>query len=507
MQEIELKIELDPKSEQRVRRTKWPGTYWSEQPVTRTLRSIYFDTVDQRLASAGMALRLRKAGRSWTQTVKLGHEMNLGLSTADEHSCPAPGGRLVIDSIPDPDVVGRLKEQIHGNALAPVFETQMRRTTRLVRVRDAIIEIAVDVGQITAAEKSEPLRELELELVAGDPRALFELLKHLLPDGGLAISACSKADRGRALANDLIAEVENVPRRATRVEFSPEEPVAEVIKGTLTEVCLQVTANHRLAMIEITPDLLKQLRIGLRRFRSALSLFKRQIGGSKVDHLNEEARWFAGEIAKVRDLDVVLTDILAPERELHEDPGLDALDGELQHRLTVARRRFQPVLAGERVQSFLIDLLAFTMAHPWDRLLDKPIASVGGKMLDRRWRKVTECAVELDRFSIEQRHDLRKLLKKMRYSVEFLRSIYPDEELSPFLKRLKRLQTVFGDLNDAAMLEGMLYGPEAPLADDPQAQRALGRLVGARMARADFAWEKAQTMWDDLVQIPCYWKE
>jgi hypothetical protein len=39
------------------------------QPNTRTLRSIYFDTRDQRLREAGISLRVRSDGDVWVQTI------------------------------------------------------------------------------------------------------------------------------------------------------------------------------------------------------------------------------------------------------------------------------------------------------------------------------------------------------------------------------------------------------------------------------------------------------
>ena len=51
------------------------------------LQAIYFDTPDRRLAKAGLALRLRKEGRRWFQTLKAGdpHAMQ-----RFEHNVPRP---------------------------------------------------------------------------------------------------------------------------------------------------------------------------------------------------------------------------------------------------------------------------------------------------------------------------------------------------------------------------------------------------------------------------------
>ena len=100
--------------------------------------------------------------------------------------------------------------------------------------------------------------------------------------------------------------------------------------------------------------------------------------------------------------------------------------------------------------------------------------------------------------TVEQRHELRKELKKLRYAVEFFAPLYPAKRVDPFLKHLKKLQTVFGDLNDAATVRAMLTGADTPASDDPTAQRAVGWVIGASQARAEFTWAGAKALWKNL---------
>ena len=101
---------------------------------------------------------------------------------------------------------------------------------------------------------------------------------------------------------------------------------------------------------------------------------------------------------------------------------------------------------------------------------------------------------------------MRKELKKLRYAVEFFSPLYPAKHVDPFLKRLKKLQTVFGDLNDAAMVRAMLTGAEAPGVGDPAAQRAVGWVIGASQARAEFGWAGVKALWRSLEETRPVWK-
>src|SRR4029077_5179557 len=105
-----------------------------------------------------------------------------------------------------------------------------------------------------------------------------------------------------------------------------------------------------------------------------------------------------------------------------------------------------------------------------------------------------------------ERHELRKKLKKLRYAVEFFAPLYPQKRVEPFLKRLKNLQTVFGDLNDAAMVRSALAARTAPGSGEPQSERATGWVIGATQARAAFSWAGAKDLWGSLEDTRPFWK-
>ncbi|MEM0943557.1 MAG: CHAD domain-containing protein [Pseudomonadota bacterium] len=515
MDEIELKVSLSEAAETRLRADRTLAAISRGRPTTRALRTVYFDTPDRVLARDGMALRLRKSGRAWVQTVKLGQRIEGGLSQAAEHSCPAPGGRLVLAEIPEERVRTALLSRVNGAALAPVFETRMSRTTRLFDMGGSVVEMAIDIGEIVAGDRVDPVRELELELVEGDPSALYGLLKRLLPAGGLAFSTRSKAERGMRLAEGL-AEVpaSDQPRRARPIALAETHTVETAAQAIFREAFQMVSANITLAAEDLDPDALKQIRVGLRRLRTGLALFRQALDGPPLMALNEEARWLAAEVGRVRDLDVAMAEIVGPEMALSDDPGFGILHRALARRRKTEGAALRETLAGPRVQAFLIDLVAFTETRLWLRRGDvsqtarlaTPIPGPAAKAIQKRWRKAAALAEGIAELDIEARHELRKALKKLRYAIEFFRPLHDEAEVLPFLKRLKKLQNIFGDLNDAAMAEALFLSPDAPAARDPQAQRAAGRVIGARLALAEIAWHDAQTRWADLVQVPRFWR-
>ena len=124
--------------------------------------------------------------------------------------------------------------------LEPVFRTRVRRAQWTVERGNALIEVALDVGEISAEVERqslrEPICELELELKQarddGGAAALIDLALELLEVDGksppaLTPVARSKAERGYQLAAKRPAPavkasakafVENITNRSTTAE-------------------------------------------------------------------------------------------------------------------------------------------------------------------------------------------------------------------------------------------------------------------------------------------------
>jgi CHAD domain-containing protein len=176
--------------------------------------------------------------------------------------------------------------------------------------------------------------------------------------------------------------------------------------------------------------------------------------------------------------------------------------------------QLRQTLASGRLLDFVIDLSRFIETRGWlapedfgqTSRLAAPLWNVGAEALDKRWRGARRKARGITHMSIERRHELRKELKKLRYAAEFLAPLHPTKRSKPFLKRLKKLQTVFGDLNDAAMLQPLLAGLDGPDAANPALQRASGWMIGSRMAGAEVVWPQAKTLWEDLADTRCFWR-
>jgi len=168
-----------------------------------TLLNVYLDTPERDLARARAALRLRRKGAQWLQTLKTAGHSQSGLATRHEWETEVSGEAVEIQRLPAEaqallaPLVGRL---------APVFRTDFVRRTWLIRQDGARIEAALDRGTITAPASAaqERIQELELEWLERDDanaaNALRTLGERLQAVAALTPLDLSKAARGYRLA-------------------------------------------------------------------------------------------------------------------------------------------------------------------------------------------------------------------------------------------------------------------------------------------------------------------
>ncbi len=205
MHETELKFQIPPAARGLVARAAAGGR------ARRTrLQAVYVDTPDRRLAGAGLALRLRREGAVWVQTLKGRGD---GLAARLEHECTLGAGpEPALDATRHAasDVGRRLLALLaDGTPLQAVYRTDIQRTHRLLRRGAARLELAHDRGVITAAGRTLAVEELELELKAGTPAALAAEAARWVRRYGLWWDVRTKSERGHRLAQGL----DRVPAR------------------------------------------------------------------------------------------------------------------------------------------------------------------------------------------------------------------------------------------------------------------------------------------------------
>ena len=477
MHEIELKLQVPP-----ARRAAVDAAVAGRSPAPRMrLQAAYHDTAERTLAAAGLALRLRREGRQWVQTLKGAGDDGL---TRAEHNVPRGGGASMPAIEPSlhagTPVGGRLIALLGANAaLQTLYRTDIRRRTRALPVRapgQAVsrVELAFDLGRIVAGESAIDVCELEIELLAGSPRAVIDTARRWLPRFGLWIDVRSKAERG-----DLLARGESLApaRLASPVQLGAALDKPAAWQAVLRSCADQILANaSQIASGEHAAEHVHQLRVGLRRLRSALALF--QIEDAP---LAEGAATLFRRLGAARDGAVI-------EAEFGELLSA-AMHGA---GLADARQPIEGATAGESPvevlrdassQALLLDLLAAMHAEP-AAADDKPPRDRLAARLNRWHHQLVADAKRYGELDDATRHRLRKRAKRLRYAAEFCAALFGGRSVRRYLKALRALQERLGAVSDVLMAIDA-FAPRAPA--EPHAMFALGWLVARREALIDAA--------------------
>ncbi|MCO5105916.1 MAG: CYTH and CHAD domain-containing protein [Burkholderiaceae bacterium] len=474
---------------------------------TRRLVARYFDTGDRRLARAGMSLRLRREGRRWVQALKAGGEAAL---ERFEHEVPRPGPDLDVAAHAGTVAGDRMAELLaDGEPLLQRYGTDIRRTTRTLRTRGAVVELAFDEGRIAALDRELRVCELEFELRSGPPGALFALAGQWRERFGLLVDPRSKAERGDALAD---GRAPASPRRAAPIRLRRKAAVAEAWRAALDECVAQVLANAiglgaavgveglaarsgaRSPALE-RADFVHQLRIGLRRLRSAIRLFRGWV--PPVDaSIASGARDLFRALGAARDRDALAQQI-EPALDRAGAPGVPAA---AEVAAPAAASDVAALIAGDASQRWLLALLA------WRHGLDAAPSPAGGvveaaagsaaesgagqpeaaplaprarRRLARWQRAIVDEAPRFAQLDDAARHRLRRRAKRLRYASEFVESLIGGKETRRFVESLQAVQQALGELADLALAE-QHYGRESP--GDPRDWFARGWVAARRDA-------------------------
>jgi inorganic triphosphatase YgiF len=464
--EIELKLALptsDPASLAK-RLAKTPVL--ARRKATRQhLYNVYYDSPEQILRQQRVALRIRRIGSEaqpqWLQTLKMGGSSDSALSQRGEWEAPVPSCKLSLATLETTPWSGIDPEGTVFRALAPCFVTSFERTSWLVRRRGgSVVEVALDIGQIVVGDKHTPICELELELKAGEPAALFELALQLAQTIAVLPLTISKSERGYALAQDNL----NLPRRAQPPKLSPKLPLPEAARRVLREMFNQFTTNLNALCSSDDPEVVHQARIGWRRFRSAVRLFK------PVFSEDELPSWQALKVllkflGELRDLDVARIDTLPPLADAYaasDDQRAAAWQSMNQSLLQAAQLQRKSVRYA--LQDPAVGASLLTITH-W--LADAPAVSAlkeAGLIQDetlRQWarRRITRLHKQFKlarketnnadaTHDVDTEHQIRIQAKQMRYGIEALNCVLPKKQSQRWLDQSTSMQTRIGATRD-----------------------------------------------------------
>ena len=486
--EIELKFLITEEAVEAVL-ARLPGP-----TAVRQLDAVYYDTGDHALRRAGLSLRLRDGEGGRMQTLK--SDSAGGVFTRGEWESPVEGSEpdlRLLDDTPAARV-------LDGAPLGPVFAARVERLVWLVEQDGATIEAALDRGVVTAGDRRVEVCELELELKAGPPAALFDLARELSAHAPLRLSLVSKAERGYALALDD-GDRRRPGTARDGLALDPDMTAGQALQALGRSALSRLCADGEGLRQRQDSEGLHRVRVAARRFRALLSVFNNLADDEAALGVRAELKWLAGALGPARDLDVFIDQVWRPAATTSPPVGSDdapphtealavfgkaLVDAQLQ-----AYDRAMAALDSARYCALTLEAAAWLEAGSWltapdlAKVRDGAATALARKALDKRRRTILKRGKHLAALDPAVRHAVRIKGKVLRYAAEDLAPLFPEhpKRAARFIAAVKALQDTLGALNDLIARDALAKAV-ALASDDAGAAVGAGQLTAPAEAES-----------------------
>ena len=299
------------------------------------------------------------------------------------------------------------------------------------------------------------------------------------------------------------------------LRLEPSQAVGEAMALVFRDCLAHFSANAPAVLEGDDPEAVHQMRVGLRRFRSALAIFKPVLAAAEVRALQGALGRILDLLAPVRDRDVFLADILgAVAGEAGHERERRALAAVIARQRARAMRKARAAIAGRPYADALAQVGAWSGEHDPAAGLDmltalwhrRRIDEFAPRALDRRHRRLLKAGRGFATLSVPQRHEVRIAVKKMRYLTEFFADLFPHPRRRCFLKALRCLQEDLGHLNDIALAEPLVAAAIAEAGRQREAVARAGSFLAGWHACALASLETAMVAdWERFAAVPAFW--
>jgi CHAD domain-containing protein len=457
---------------------------------SRTVRRTWLDTFDWRLHRAGLTLEYLTGPRP----------ARLVLATASGDRLSQAAGRLTwpalaVDLPPGP-VTAVAAPVIGIRALLAVARATSAVQDLRVLNADTKTIAWIRADRTTVSHPAEaPLPpRLQVTPVRGY-QTQAERIGELLAD-----AAGLNGDLARPLDAALAAAGQRAEAYSNKinVRLSPDMTARAALRAVLLQLLDTLEANVPGTLRDIDTEFLHDLRVAVRRTRSALKLAGDVLPASLAARFRPEFKWLGDLTTPTRDLDVYLLnyDEMADALVSATPTELEPFHAHLVRRRVIEQRALARGLRSARFSRLICEwrsvLTGLSVPRAGERTAD-----LAARRLRRAHRRVLRQGRAIGADSpAEQLHDLRKRCKELRYLLEIFASVFDPQAYQRALKDLKGLQDCLGEFQDRQVQQEELREFAAQMMADREmpatALLAMGELAGEigraqRRARDEFA--------------------
>ena len=313
-------------------------------------------------------------------------------------------------------------------------------------------------------------------------------------DAVAALRTAWKLPKPKSLLKQALRALERRPgdySRRIKVNIDPRAPADQAGRAVLTTVHQNFARNLAGVIGDLDAEFLKDLRVAVRRTRAALWALRPAWRRGEIEPLEAGLKWLGDVTTPVRDLDVYLERLPVYQAGLPAalQSALEPLGGLLRtvralNQAAMVRALTSPGF--DALEARWLDFLT-TPAAAKKPAARRPIGEVARARTTSTYAALlTEGRAIQPTSPAEALHALRKTGKKLRYLLEFFRSVHPPAQIKPAIKHMRRLQAHLGEFQDVSIQYTTLAGHAAQLkaCGAPAATgRAVAHLIKQLQAR------------------------
>lgn len=426
------------------------GNNFLEQPEFTRLQ-IHLDSFDWRLYSAGVSLWTQKRDRQLTI-----HQSGIPQPPISSRSAALQKPPKFPTDLPLGTVRDTVSRLLKMRALLPRVETRVRVITLHLLDDDekTVLRIQIEQNESRTPGKGDYTangNSIRLLEVRGYPKA-FTRMKKLL-DEKLGLSVCNKVPLDLALS--AIGKQGGDYSSKLSFSFNPKMRSDDAAKQIHLHLIDVVEVNVPGVKADIDSEFLHDMRVAVRRTRSALSQIKGVFSETDVARFKSRLAWVGEITGPTRDMDVYLLgfdqyrDSLPQRFRKDLDPLHDFLEQhqKIEH-LALVKKINSPHFR-KLIKEWRIFLKTPADKNDLPLQAATPVAQLASRRIHKMFKRVLKEGQAITADSpAENLHDLRKDCKKLRYLMEFFQSLYPTKKIALLIVSLKMLLDNLGNFQD-----------------------------------------------------------
>ncbi len=488
---MELELGLDPDDASRLTRLPLLAPMRSGKARSKALRIVWHDSPDRALTDRGLVMAEQRPLWRLERVYPDGAGWPPGEPAPVLASGTGPAALGI--SVPDP--------------LVPVAAFEGRAAIHNFATESGALSLTLLNGVVRAVAGEHRICRVRLQ---GPEQRLQDVACAIAGELDLAVPRASLAAEALAIASGIPPTPRREGAPELRAGVSVSEAFAHVV-GHLTDVILYFAETA--AEAHEGPEPVHQMRVAVRRLRSAIKVFHRAVRCPGVEAANAGLRALAARLAPTRDWDVFVTETAAQVGEVFaDDKRFQRLISAAERRRRVCHDELRAYLLSAEFRRLGIELACLAASQEWQVSLGEaeqielaaPLDEFIGRVLGKRLKRLVQADGDVAHLAPSDLHVIRLRAKRLRYAAEIFAPLYPGKSAQRYIRRLTRLQDQLGTLNDAAVAGSLLADLGANGGSHAYATGLVLGFVGARSRRTR---EKIDKQWEKFERLTPFWEQ